>query len=605
MIKWLFLILPFILVSLAGFGQASTISAKSVNASQQLLIKGKKVTGYPLTVLSFGAIGDGVHDDAPAFQAAANSGDYVVVPTPSNFYKLSSTVTLTVPGTYIKGSGKNCFIRSDTTVFSTFTLGYNTSNITVEGLSIKNQDTALTTTKGTVFRLQLDTAFAGDTTKYIHDINIINNYITGPYGATRGVFVISHRNGFGGPIWNINISGNTFENIGGAGCEVLGEYNKVWCWNVNFTDNVIRHTGLVNTSDGFGVSISGADKVYIGRNHFTDFKIIGSECTVCSFSSIVDNRYDSSYTGSLSPYTFNMTGVGVVNLGRDNSAINNKVLDSVPDAPYIVNQTNFKSTGNTIRYYASYMRIDSVTNSNFSEDTYVKTGLNSFPVLAIRLHSSGIVFSQCNIVGNSSNDQIILMTSGSKHNSFISCKISGNSSTGNLINNSDPSADDNVVINAYSTKIGSTSINVNGSVVVTPFYYQTTDSNGINSVTPYLSYSSGSYSTTFTNTANIAVSTVNSASYSRIGNKVHVMVSGVITASALNTLSTLTFTLPFSTSLSNGSYLGSGNIAPNGGGFPFVAGLVSVNTSTTGIFNFYMTGSTTSSPFSFSFDYNL
>lgn len=472
----------------AGFSStkdtlSSADSGSLATKSNQLYIKlssGKWVRAFhdsvPLNIMNLGAVGDGIHDDAPAFQYAANTGRYIDVPNPTTFYRLANTVNFNISGSYFKGQLSK--IISDSTVISTFTLGYNVHDITFDGLWIKNQDTALTTKKGTVIKVQTDSVFAGDSTKYNYNLNVINCYITAPYGATRGIFIISHRNGFGGKFWNANISNNTFENIGAAAVEVLGEYNKVWCRDIRFTNNITKHTGLVNFPDGFGISISGADKAYIGNNYFSDYKIIGAECTVCSYSTIENNRFDSSSYTSTSPYTFNMSGAGIVGLGKDNSANNNKVLDSVPAPPYIVNQDNFKSSNNTIRYYSTYLRIDSVINSIFKGDTYVKTGTGSQPVIAIRAHSIGNVFSNCNIIGNSSNDQIILMQNGSKHNIFEHSKISGNTVSGTLINNADTTVSDNLVKDCYSTQKGALGIYYNLPIASSPAYSRVIDSNG-------------------------------------------------------------------------------------------------------------------------------
>src|SRR5690349_10635792 len=60
-------------------------------------------------ITDFGAVGDGVTDDSPAFQAAANSKRSIFVPKPPVQYKLNNTVILepTTTGQTFYGEGRS------------------------------------------------------------------------------------------------------------------------------------------------------------------------------------------------------------------------------------------------------------------------------------------------------------------------------------------------------------------------------------------------------------------------------------------------------------------------------------------------------------------
>lgn len=116
--------------------------------------------------------------------------------------------------------------------------------------------------------------------------------------------------------------------------------------------------------------------------------------------------------------------------------------------------------------------------------------------------------------------------------------------------------------------------------------------------------SSGTYTPTLTNSANLTTSSLGEASYMIVGSRVHVCISGSMTPTTATTLTTLTFTLPFTSSRTSG-VAGLGNELPNGT-LSGLAGVCSVASSTTGRFDF-VTGINvgTSSPFSLMFDYPL
>lgn len=115
---------------------------------------------------------------------------------------------------------------------------------------------------------------------------------------------------------------------------------------------------------------------------------------------------------------------------------------------------------------------------------------------------------------------------------------------------------------------------------------------------------SGTYVPTLTNTANISTSVYFTATWTRVGNNVHVTIGGEITPTALNTTTTMTVSLPFTTATTTQAGVGSGTLRENGGGRPFAGVYVSIASGTTATATMWATIATTGS-YSLSFDYTL
>lgn len=117
---------------------------------------------------------------------------------------------------------------------------------------------------------------------------------------------------------------------------------------------------------------------------------------------------------------------------------------------------------------------------------------------------------------------------------------------------------------------------------------------------------SGTYTPTLTATANVSSVTLSSAYYTVVGNVVHVQIYGNFLITALNTNSTVTFSLPLTTSNGSQNSAGPANVLPNGGNYAGIAGLAKIATTTTGAMSFYATGVAGSgSPFVIHLDYTL
>lgn len=113
-------------------------------------------SSYGLSVIDFGAKGDGVTDDTAAFQSAIDSapiGGLVIVPTPSVFYSIGSEIRISKPIT-IQGNGGSAVYRDQypsikTSGFngvfrlvpteSSYRFGYGVTGVAIKGLSIEGR----------------------------------------------------------------------------------------------------------------------------------------------------------------------------------------------------------------------------------------------------------------------------------------------------------------------------------------------------------------------------------------------------------------------------------------------------------------------------------
>jgi len=116
----------------------------------------------------------------------------------------------------------------------------------------------------------------------------------------------------------------------------------------------------------------------------------------------------------------------------------------------------------------------------------------------------------------------------------------------------------------------------------------------------------GTFTPTLTNTTNITSSTNESATYTRIGNIVHVNIACLVTPTTASTASVLTFTLPFTTSNSAQINIGSAALDINSAGVAtYTSGIVTLASTTTGTLSFICTSLAGTSNVNIQFDYAL
>jgi hypothetical protein len=115
---------------------------------------------------------------------------------------------------------------------------------------------------------------------------------------------------------------------------------------------------------------------------------------------------------------------------------------------------------------------------------------------------------------------------------------------------------------------------------------------------------SGTYTPTLTNTTNLSASSLSYATYTRIGNVVHVNIGLGLTPTLSATNTVLTVTLPFTAVNGTQNYVGSGTVFGNLASNLFASGMVDVTSTTQATFTFYSTALTSSSA-NFQFQYIL
>ena len=115
---------------------------------------------------------------------------------------------------------------------------------------------------------------------------------------------------------------------------------------------------------------------------------------------------------------------------------------------------------------------------------------------------------------------------------------------------------------------------------------------------------SGTYTPTLTNTTNISSSSLSQATYSRVGNIVHVNVAVSLTPTLSTTNTVLTIQLPQATATGTQSYIGQGTFFGNGASNLFSSGIVSIASTTTATFTF-QSMALTSSNANIQFDYKI
>jgi hypothetical protein len=119
--------------------------------------------------------------------------------------------------------------------------------------------------------------------------------------------------------------------------------------------------------------------------------------------------------------------------------------------------------------------------------------------------------------------------------------------------------------------------------------------------TNWLQQSSGTFTPTLTNTANITSSSLSKATYLQMGNVVHVMVSGTLIPTTAGTSTTLTLSLPVVTTNASQSYIGQITFANSGG--PTTVGGIGTISATSGIAFQFQPTTNVSGNFNISFDY--
>lgn len=399
----------------------------------------KRTGGEIVDIRQIGAVGDGVTDNTVALNYAASLGKTITVP--SGTYLTNGRINFYASGARFIGEGRSTTHIVGGASIPILLYAYGASNIEIAGIDINNSYSGSPTATH-CFTSNMDTTFDHftyvpiDSNLYIHDCRFT--------GVTANAIEInSSRSGFGGRKHNIRIINNLFEYLGGNAVEILGAvsgsdgivYGETM-WDMHIENNRMRHLGLVSTNNGFACSFSGPThgNTIVG-NYATDYKTIGFELAGVSYTILQGNKGDSTTRNiaGISTCFYTVNAVGSPS-AVGNRVINNISIDSTPSAPYIINQRNLVSSGNSIKTYDVALLMDSVGGAKFEGDRYVSTSSNGKPTLYIRNGSNGLTFHQTDIVGSSSQNQLVLMQNRSVHIKFDNCFALGNTSNTTLVN---------------------------------------------------------------------------------------------------------------------------------------------------------------------------
>lgn len=211
--------------------------------------KGASSIEAAMSVLAFGAIGDGVADDTPAFRAALVAGASVFVPPGT--YRL--TATLNVDGATLFGTGPQSILRCDTPDFDLLEIsgsGSRIRNLTISGAATTSSthQTGIITSKTSPpddFSVT-DVRFGGDSTttglnvgiKFedkARNCRIHNNHFERLLGA--------HSSGYGiltGAVDGLTVTGNTFEGSRVDGYGRHAVYVSAGGRRVTVSNNIVR-----------------------------------------------------------------------------------------------------------------------------------------------------------------------------------------------------------------------------------------------------------------------------------------------------------------------------------------------------------------------------
>jgi hypothetical protein len=196
---------------------------------------------HGLSVKEFGAVGDGVTDDAKAFQAAltsaaSNGHGVIFIPKSDSYYRISTPLAWS--GNHVQMIGQNAEIRCDSGVrFVVFT-GASIANATIEHLRV-------TTTNADLF------AYADNAGL----MNLVIRYVNHVALGTSGAFYHQH---------------NT-----SPGTNIVGLYINN-CWHDVATENTspVIHVDITNAGGFNCVEITNCNYYMNGNTHAPAISIV-------------------------------------------------------------------------------------------------------------------------------------------------------------------------------------------------------------------------------------------------------------------------------------------------------------------------------------------
>ena len=243
-----------------------------------------------LNVRDFGAVGDGVTNDAPAFQKAIDAAAKQIKPlmVPSGKYYFPAKSTLTLPsGVALSGNGReNCLLFTDSITDAAFPALINIQgeNISVKGLSISGGRPVAPDERSTKSTGRYNLINISFDTKASKNVLIEDCRLSDAYG--RGIlFRGTHITVKDCELLRIGRYNLNFKAVDGA----ISNFGRNECSDIRILHNTFKYVGT------HAVSAFRINRLNIEDNHLSQISGIGLANHQCQNLRITGNRIE--YTG--------------------------------------------------------------------------------------------------------------------------------------------------------------------------------------------------------------------------------------------------------------------------------------------------------------------
>lgn len=391
----------------------------------------KRIFDGEISVLWFGAKGNGVADDTAAIQAAINSGKSVFFP--AGTYNCGSAINFTCSNVMFFGAGSSSVITSLTQV-SPVVLG-DCSNLVFANLYFQTSVTSGTESVYGVIKSE---------NAALTNIVFDRCFFSAANAATNGVKIINEAAKVSDGIYFRNCR---FENIGRMGVEFQNHAADTVSrfFNVNIQDCTFKNIGL--SVNGMGVSLSGYGRgCNVSNNTFDNCRNIAIEGVGVSNSTFSNNKFKGFGTYKYAPFSFtgSLPMVGNVFTGNEEAedAGSSGVKWIIRNSTNIVISENVTKSGDieltdvnksaivsnrivSRNGYAIYL--EGTSSKNRISYNYADNTLASSPFSVIRMYGASVTKNDITenvieYVGGTLYDE----ASGATNNRFDSNRFNGN-----------------------------------------------------------------------------------------------------------------------------------------------------------------------------------
>lgn len=246
---------------------AGTVGKELKDIETNIVILASSILEGYSSITTYGAVGDGVHDDTPAFTAALAANDRIFLPNPPVCWRVNVPVAITAA---VKILGENKFltkVRAFNSSLPVFSIAGSTTNVELNNFHLERSTAASATASGvecaggvtdiTFDSLVIDGQWHGLSVSSsergsIKNCQIMNNYGDGVKESTGTEANM---------VWKKE--GNTISYNNGNGINVVGVGASVLTTLGEFEGNTITRNGLYGIVAG-GTSTKRIQSVRIG-----------------------------------------------------------------------------------------------------------------------------------------------------------------------------------------------------------------------------------------------------------------------------------------------------------------------------------------------------